>query len=140
MKGLKDLYLKRKMPYTIAPFMTREQLQNLNHEIDLLKQKPIKDLMILQRIEAFVISLYHLVLNIAENTKEKQYIHKLQCEYHTFYIENLDDIIYGLSLRVPGCSVEKKNFKYDGNGKLYEVNDLTYIDYKNNLYIVVDWS
>ena len=126
------------MPFTIAPVITRKQLQCLKEEISESKQE--LDLKDIERIDIFVNSVYRRVLDLAENTKERTYKNKLYSEYVSFYAMNSEVILRSLRLRLPDCDVHIKVFVYGPDGKMYEPNNPLLTDKLKNSYIVIDWS
>ena len=128
------------MPYTIAPFISRIQLQGLKTEIDKMNNVSSYDPFVSERIDSFVSSIYRIVLNYAENTSDRIYRHKIMSEYDMFYSNHLEQIIHSLQLRLPGCDIQKKFMSYGPDGKLREIPNVSYIEELRNTYIVIDWT
>ena len=126
------------MPFTIAPVITRKQLQGLKEEISESKQE--LDLKDAERIDTFVNSVYRKVLDVAENTTERTYKNKLYSEYVSFYAKHSEEILRSLRLRLPDCDVQIKLMVYGPDGKMYESNNPLFTDKLKNSYIVIDWS
>ena len=122
------------MPFTILPIITKEQLKNLK----LISHKD--DIYVCERIDSFVHSLYRRILDIAENTSDTYYLHRIQSEYDLFYIKYLDTILESLHLRLPDCIIQKKVLIYDMNGKLKDSHIVSNSEENKNIYISVDWS
>lgn len=125
------------MPSSILPIITREQLRNLNLDN---KHTTPKDLAAYERIDSFVNSIYRRVLDIAENTTDTEYIHRLLSEYDVFYLDYLDIILQSLALRLPDCEIGKKTMIHDSQGNLKEVTNLSFNEYPKHLYILINWS
>jgi len=63
-----------------------------------------------------------------------------------FYITNMSDILEGLQVLFPGCSVSHALLSKGTDGKLYDISKLDDTTLKlvnkalDNSYIVIDWS
>ena len=126
------------MPFTNAPVMTKLQLHGLKAEISETKQElTLKDA---ERIDSFVTAVYRKVLDIAENTDERQTVSKVYSEYVSFYSEHLEEILHALRQRLPDSRVESKAMVYGNDGKLKELVSSDFQFSKMNTYIVIDWS
>jgi len=126
------------MPFTNAPVMTKAQLHGLKAEMSDTKQElTLKDA---ERIDSFVTSVYRKVLDVAENTDERQSVSKVYSEYISFYSEHVEEILHALRQRLPDSRVESKSMVYGKDGKLEELVSSDFAFSKMNTYIVIDWS
>ena len=126
------------MPFTNAPVMTKAQLHSLKAEMSDTKQElTLRDA---ERIDSFVSAVYRKVLDIAENTDERQTVSKIYSEYISFYSEHVEEILHALRQRLPDSKVESKPMVYGKNGKLEELVSPNIEFSRMNTYIVIDWS
>ena len=126
------------MPFTNAPVMMKAQLYALKAEMSDTKQElTLKDA---ERIDSFVSAVYRKVLDVAENTDERQSVSKVYSEYISFYSEHLEEILHALRQRLPDSRVESKSMVYGKDGKLEELVSSDFAFSKMNTYIVIDWS
>jgi hypothetical protein len=124
------------MPFTVAPVISRQELQTLNTSIPEQKTS-LKDT---ERIDAFVHFIYRKVLDTAENTTERTCTSKIYSEYVQFYAEHLQEILYSLRLRLPGCDVVTKVLAFGKDGHLHESKEPSFTERLRDTYIVIDWS
>jgi hypothetical protein len=101
----------------------------------------------LNQISQIVNQIYSTVINQARTQTITSYNHQInQYNGPQFYENNKDDIINGLKILFPDCSINYKMLSRGTDGKMY---DITNIDEKmkpfinrqyDQAHIVIDWS
>ena len=99
----------------------------------------------LEQINQHVNNIYQTLINQATLNIKTSYNHQIN-QRDSFFENNKDDIINGLKILFPDCSIDYKMLSRGNDGQMY---DITNIDEKtrpfinrqyDQAHIVIDWS